>query len=120
MHGRDITADPARVADALLSCSLLLGLHPDQALGPTLELATALRKPFAVVPCCVYAKAFPQRRLRSGAAVRSYEQLLQWVSEWPGVQRSELPFSGRNTVFYSTGGTPPPALERGISPTASG
>lgn len=97
----------------------MLGLHPDQALGPTLELAAALRKPFAVVPCCVYAKDFPRRRLRSGAAVRSYEQLLQWVAEWPGVQRCELPFSGRNSVFYSTGGALPAAREPGDSPTGS-
>lgn len=99
--GRDITATPRRVAATLLSCSLLLGLHPDQALGPTLELAAALRKPFAVVPCCVYAADFPRRRLRGGTAVRSYEQLLQWVGEWPGAQRCELPFSGRNVAFYS-------------------
>lgn len=103
VRGEDVTRDALRAADALLGSSLLLGLHPDQALDPILRLAGALRKPFAVVPCCVYARDFPQRRLRGGAAVRSYEQLLQWVAQWPGVRRSELPFSGRNVVLYGNG-----------------
>eukprot|EP00660_Eupelagonema_oceanica_P017537 gene17537-24584_t len=39
----------------------------DQAAEHAVRLALALRKPFAVVPCCVYAAEFPQRRLPTGA-----------------------------------------------------
>ena len=33
----------------------VVALHPDQAAEPTLRLALALRKPCAIVPCCVYS-----------------------------------------------------------------
>ena len=30
-------------------------------------------RPFAVVPCCVFAHLFPERRLRDGKAVAEYD-----------------------------------------------
>jgi hypothetical protein len=56
-------------------CSVLVGLHPDQATGAIVEAAIHHRRPFAVVPCCVFAREFPCRsipaRLSSAATVQS-------------------------------------------------
>ena len=50
----------------LASCSLVVGLHPDQATDSILEFALAHGKPFAIVPCCVFPTLFTNRRLRGG------------------------------------------------------
>ena len=88
------------------AAAALVGLHPDQPTGAIVEVALRAGKPFAVVPCCVFASQFPERRLRSGARVRRTEDLVQWLSElaaragWePRV--AALPLRGRNTVVYA-------------------
>eukprot|EP00198_Chlamydomonas_reinhardtii_P004630 XP_001693966.1 predicted protein [Chlamydomonas reinhardtii] len=77
------------------------------------RLAMAAGKPFALVPCCVYAAEFPRRKLRSGEQVRSYAQLLAYLQELGGgadgeVVARELPFEGKNVMLYrcSTPGAP--------------
>lgn len=61
------------------AASLLVGLHPDQAAESIVRFATNTRKPFAIVPCCVYSNEpqFRARRLRDGTRVTSYEHLLR-------------------------------------------
>lgn len=54
----------------LLRCSCVVAMHPDQATEAAARLAMRLGKPFALVPCCVYAGEFPGRRLASGEEVR--------------------------------------------------
>lgn len=44
----------------LQNCSVLIGLHSDQATEPIVDFALRYNKPFAVVPCCV----FPNLRKR--------------------------------------------------------
>ena len=101
ISGVDITGDPYATVHTILTCSLLVGMHPDQALNPIVDLALALNKPFAVVPCCVYARDFPGRKLPDGSAVRSFEELLSWFeSRVADVQRVVLPFSGRNVLLF--------------------
>lgn len=84
---------------------LVVGMHPDEATEPLVDHALAAGKPFAVVPCCVFAAQNPQRRLQDGSAVHSYEQFVAYLQEKaPGrILSSTLPFSGRNLVLY----TPP-------------
>ena len=54
------------------------------------------RKPFAVVPCCVFPAVFPERMLRMGphggtqVQVRSREQLCQWLAAMHPSIRVEL------------------------------
>ena len=68
-----------------------------------MDFAQRMRKPFALVPCCVYSESFPRRRLPDGRLVRSYEDLVQYVlAKDPGVQVKELPFEGRNKVLWIT------------------
>lgn len=73
-----------------------------QATEHIVGLAQQLRKPFAVVPCCVHARDFPQRRLPCGGPVRSHDDLVAYiVSKDPlAIEVAELPFEGRNTVVF--------------------
>ncbi len=73
-----------------------------QATEHIVELAQQLRKPFAVVPCCVHARDFPQRRLPNRGPVRSHEDLIAYiVSKDPlSIEVAQLPFEGRNTVVF--------------------
>jgi hypothetical protein len=75
-------------------------MHPDQATEPIVDAALRLNKPFAVVPCCVFPDAFPERAL-DGAPVRSYAQFLDYLrAKDPGIETAYLPFQGRSRVLY--------------------
>jgi hypothetical protein len=52
-----------QVSSLLQSCSLAVGMHPDQATEPIIDAALQSGKPFAVVPCCVFTRQFAGRRL---------------------------------------------------------
>eukprot|EP00747_Dinoflagellata_sp_TGD_P098835 gnl/TRDRNA2_/TRDRNA2_167571_c1_seq1.p1 gnl/TRDRNA2_/TRDRNA2_167571_c1~~gnl/TRDRNA2_/TRDRNA2_167571_c1_seq1.p1 ORF type:complete len:165 (+),score=19.03 gnl/TRDRNA2_/TRDRNA2_167571_c1_seq1:63-557(+) len=85
------------------SCSVVAALHPDQAAGHAISLALALRKPFAVIPCCVYAAEFPKRKLPTGKPVRTYEQLLDFLQAMhPLIRRAVMDFEGKRVVLYMT------------------
>merc|ERR1712107_227685 len=82
-------------------CSIMVGMHPDQAAGWIAEIAVAASKPFAIVPCCVYSVEFPKRKGIDGMTVRSYDQLLSYLeTRAPGVRRRALDFEGKNIVVY--------------------
>jgi hypothetical protein len=116
------------------SVSIVVGMHPDQATEPIVRLALQHGKPFAVVPCCVFAKSNPTRRLRDGTPVVSHPEFCSWLQQLDGEPRSGststsgagmgtgtgsgeegrvqltemgcLPFEGRNILVYSHGGAP--------------
>jgi hypothetical protein len=46
------------------ACSVVIGMHPDQATGSIVEFAMENDKPFAVIPCCVFPRLFPYRFIR--------------------------------------------------------
>merc|ERR1711907_171235 len=73
-----VVTEAAEALARIRGCSVVAALHPDQAAEATVALALALRKPFAVVPCCVYSAEFPRRRLPNGQPVRSYGDLLAY------------------------------------------
>ena len=89
------------VMQAVEGCSVLLAMHPDQATGAVVEAAIKLGKPFAIVPCCVFARQFPERFTPSGSVVSSYEDLCDWIqAQHADIRRDILPFHGRNVVLY--------------------
>ncbi len=90
------------IIHTLLNCSVVVGMHPDQATEFIVALALRLGKPFAIVPCCVYHNEFQWRRLGSGQQVKNLEQLIQYVVEKdPGrVHMRRLPFEGMNRVVW--------------------
>eukprot|EP01062_Namystynia_karyoxenos_P081434 TRINITY_DN8963_c0_g1_i2.p1 TRINITY_DN8963_c0_g1~~TRINITY_DN8963_c0_g1_i2.p1 ORF type:complete len:479 (+),score=105.86 TRINITY_DN8963_c0_g1_i2:77-1438(+) len=102
----------------------LVGLHPDQATEPIVDCALRLGLPWAVVPCCVFPKLFPHRRLRGSpdAPVTTYAGLVQYLKEKAdGVQIAELPMDGRAIVVYHRGrGATQPDAEpfSGVPPDA--
>ena len=98
-----VRAADADVHRALLeNCSAVVALHPDEATGAVVEWAVRARKPFVVVPCCVYSRLFPGRRTPAGGVVTNREELVAWLcAKDPEIQTSELPFSGgANTAVY--------------------
>jgi hypothetical protein len=49
--------------DLVSSASIIIGLHPDQATEPIVRAALKAGKPFAIIPCCVFGRDNPHRRL---------------------------------------------------------
>lgn len=87
-------------------CSVVVGMHPDQATEPIVDLALRAGKPFAVVPCCVFPKASPNRRTADGARVTKHEHFCRYLGEKDPyrIQRVDLPdLEGRATVLYAHG-----------------
>ena len=111
------SAETAATCERVLSgCSVVVGLHPDQATDAAVDFALAHGKPFAVVPCCTYARDFPHRRRppgpgrpKGGGPVTTHAHLVEYLlAKAPGVIKSEtLPFEGKNVVVYSLGGVEP-------------
>lgn len=91
------------VASAVRECSVIVGMHPDQALDHIVDVALALGKPFAVAPCCVFWKHGRNhlRRTPEGEVVKTYEQLCAYLAaRAPGIRETALRFHGLNRVFY--------------------
>lgn len=86
---------------------VIVGLHPDQATGGVLDLATAFGKAFAVVPCCTFADDFPERTRPDGKPVRTYDDLVLWLKmRRSGTETSFLPFQGKNQVVFNANRMP--------------
>ena len=83
--------------------SLILGMHPDECTEAIVDAALAARRPFAIVPCCVFTRLFPQRRLASGQAVRTREQFCNYLQakEPSSIRIGSLPFKGANAIVYA-------------------
>ena len=43
-------------AELLAGCSVVVGMHPDQATDAIVDFALQAGKPFAVIPCCVFPR----------------------------------------------------------------
>lgn len=81
-------------------CSVLCGLHPDQATDEIIDIGLAMHIPWAVVPCCVFPNLF-RSRMVEGRAARSYEDYCAYIrSRRNDIREVELPFRGRNKVFF--------------------
>jgi len=100
---------PQDHAKLLAGCSTLVGLHPDQATEAIVDVALRFRKPFAVVPCCVYPRLFPGRRLGTGQGVTTYRGFQRYLrAKDSRIRIARLPFAGRNKVLYVADYSNPP------------
>jgi len=85
-------------------CSLVAGMHPDEATEAILDLSLQHGKAFAVVPCCVFPEMNRHRHMPDGTQVRTWEQFLCYLqAKDEGIRRQDLPFPGRNVVLYHMG-----------------
>eukprot|EP00550_Attheya_septentrionalis_P006274 CAMPEP_0198296090 /NCGR_PEP_ID=MMETSP1449-20131203/30905_1 /TAXON_ID=420275 /ORGANISM="Attheya septentrionalis, Strain CCMP2084" /LENGTH=359 /DNA_ID=CAMNT_0043996597 /DNA_START=94 /DNA_END=1170 /DNA_ORIENTATION=+ len=100
--------DTMTEGDLVSKCAMVVGMHPDQATEPIVDLSLRFNKPFSIIPCCVFPQLFPTRRQkRHGDPVRSYSAFCQYLldkspssdTETP-FQSHHLPFVGRNKVIY--------------------
>ncbi|KAI9906719.1 hypothetical protein PsorP6_003388 [Peronosclerospora sorghi] len=83
------------------NCSVLVGMHPDEATEAIVDAALTLRKPFAIVPFCVMSRVFPDRRCWDGTPVVTYETLIKYLREKHLLGQIDfLPFAGCNQILY--------------------
>eukprot|EP00761_Pharyngomonas_kirbyi_P007703 gb/GECH01007713.1/.p1 GENE.gb/GECH01007713.1/~~gb/GECH01007713.1/.p1 ORF type:complete len:468 (+),score=110.58 gb/GECH01007713.1/:1-1404(+) len=89
--------------DLVSNASLIIGMHPDEAAEPIVDTALKIGKPFAVVPCCVFPRMFPDRRLRNGDAVVDINEFVSYLREKETedeIKLAHLPIEGKNKVVY--------------------
>ncbi|CEM36797.1 unnamed protein product [Vitrella brassicaformis CCMP3155] len=119
-------ADPSETPSRLSlfeRCSVIVGMHPDEATGILVDMAVRFGKPFAVLPCCVFGHLFPERTItvtagegEGGAArqsqerpVKTYDDLCEWIRQRDTQLRVERAFintRGKNQILYTRrGGT---------------
>mmetsp|Transcript_6476 Transcript_6476/g.10595 ORF Transcript_6476/g.10595 Transcript_6476/m.10595 type:complete len:312 (-) Transcript_6476:83-1018(-) len=96
----EILNDP-KLLKLLSTASFIIGVHPDQVTESIVDIAIHLRIPFAVIPCCVFTKLFPERKTTTGDPVRTYEELVDYLlKKHKNIVKGILPFIGRNIVLY--------------------
>ena len=104
---KETFANDPRLRKAVDSAELMIGIHADGATEAIIDVALQYGKPFVVVPCCVFPNFFPHRKLvRNGIpqAVRTYEDFCEYLLQKdPRLQRSILPFEGRNIAIWWDG-----------------
>ena len=108
-----IITSPHKAYDYISKCQLIVGFHPDQATEAIIDLALLLKVSFCVVPCCVYAKEFPNRFVYrnsnnnddKGVFVRDYDTLIEYLrAKDKRIRVAELEFqyteTARKVVLY--------------------
>ena len=104
----------SRIRHLVLSCSMIAGMHPDEATEAVIDTSLRLGKPFAILPCCVFRNLNlerqefrKQKQLGRGGTdpFRSYSTFCNYLlrDKAPAgirFQNENLPFEGRNKVVY--------------------
>jgi hypothetical protein len=104
----------SRIRKLVRSCSIIVGMHPDEATEAVIDTSLRLGKPFAILPCCVFRNLNAERleirkqKLGGGSGgdpFRSYSTFCQYLldNKAPAGIRFDtenLPFEGRNKVIY--------------------
>ena len=90
------------LSNKMSKCSVVVGMHPDQATEAIVDFALKENKPFAIVPCCVFPKLFQNRKLKNGNDVSKFNDFIQYLMEKDPekVKQTTLNFSGRNICLY--------------------
>jgi hypothetical protein len=100
---------------AVQNASLLVGLHADGATEDIVDVALKYRKPFVVVPCCVFPNLYKRWIDTSSQTsspdtkpisvpVRQYDQFCDYLLRKDShFQKETLPFEGRNLAIWWDG-----------------
>lgn len=101
--------DNWELRNAIENSTLIIGFHADSATEAIVDVALRYRRPFVVVPCCVFPNRFRNRMIddnktESIVPVRSHDQFCRYLREKNShfVQES-LPFEGRNIGIWWDG-----------------
>ena len=101
--------------EAVKNCTLIIGMHADGATEAIVEIALQFRKPFIVVPCCVFPNLFRHRLVpmidedgkecggdeAKMVPVRNHEQFCRYLAMKDShFVVEELPFEGRNIGIW--------------------
>ena len=89
--------------NAFAECSVVIGMHPDEATEAIVNFAMEYNKPFAIVPCCVFPELFPHRRDAKGDLVKERLQLVEYLVLKTRARVAHLDMEGANQVVYSLG-----------------
>lgn len=88
--------------------------------------------PFAIVPCCVFPRLFPHRRLLlrggggdggsggEGVPVQSYPQLVEYLAAKGQAQQAVLGFEGANRVVFRGAPVAAAGCQQGCAAAAPG
>lgn len=82
-------------------CSLVVGMHPDQATDAIVDFAVKYNKPFAVVPCCVFPQLFHHRRDRDGNPITERLKLVEYLADKAEGEIAYLDIEGANQVVFA-------------------
>lgn len=107
----ETVVNDSELKSAIEECTLIIGMHADSATECIVDVALLHRKPFVVVPCCVFPNLFNQRYLihetdgeTKKTAVRNCEQFLEYLLlKDRRLQTCVLPFDGRNVAIWWDG-----------------
>lgn len=101
------TADFVQEANSLIqTIQICVGLHPDECTEDIVDVALQFDKPLAIVPCCVFSGFFPLRTIqdpetKARKPVRTYEEFVTYLlAKDERLQKTSLPFEGRNIVIF--------------------
>jgi hypothetical protein len=105
-----LQSEEAKVfAPMMNQAQVVLGLHPDEATEGIVNWAIEHRRGFCIVPCCVFARLFPGRRLvdpsvaAGSRQVRTHQDLCTYLlRKHRGIRCTELNFEGMNTCLWAT------------------
>jgi hypothetical protein len=91
---------PWRSVVARNALAALDNLVPFYLAEAIVDIALALSKPFAVVPCCVFPFQFPDRRL-DGKPVETFDDFVRYLCKKDErIQLQKLGFEGRSLVLF--------------------
>ena len=117
----NVTKNCPELLWAIQHASILLGLHADGATEDIVDVALMYRKPFVVVPCCVFPNFTTPRWLyvksdtvstttntldkrENKVLVRNYNQFCEYLLQKDShFQKSTLNFDGRNVAIWWDG-----------------
>lgn len=96
--------DARSAYDVIRSLDFIAGFHPDQATEAAVDLALFLKIPWAVVPCCVFPREFPNREI-NGSRVKNHSQLIEYLcAKHEKIRKGTLSFvetaTAKNVVLY--------------------
>ena len=87
--------------ELIKGCSLIIGMHPDEATVDIVDVALDKKINFAIVPCCVFHNKFPDRKLKNGKDVIEYPDIIQFILEKDDSLKVDfLNIKGRNKIIY--------------------